>query len=121
LFVLPSVRLRSGRMEGIPVALMEAMASGVPVVASRLSGIPELVEDGVTGLLVPPGDPTALAAAIARLLEDDVLAAELARSARERVERSFSLAGETQRLGDLFAESIIGASAHQPEAGVLCC
>jgi colanic acid/amylovoran biosynthesis glycosyltransferase len=119
-FVLPSVRLASGRMEGIPVALMEAMASGVPVVASRLSGIPELVEDGVTGLLVAPGDPSALAAAVARLLEDDLLAAELARSAREVVEQSFSLAAEAQRLGDLFAQSIAGAGAGQPEAGQLC-
>jgi glycosyltransferase involved in cell wall biosynthesis len=120
LFALPSVRLRSGRMEGIPVSLMEAMASGVPVVASRLSGIPELVEDGVTGLLVAPGDPLALAEAMARVLHDDTLAAELTRSARELVERSFSLAGEAQRLGDLFAESIASADARQPEAGQLC-
>jgi len=119
-FVLPSVRLPSGRMEGIPVALMEAMASGVPVVATRLSGIPELVEDGVTGLLVAPGDPAALAAAVARILEDDLLAAELTRSARELVERSFSLAGEAQRLGDLFAQSIAGAGTGQPDAGQLC-
>jgi colanic acid/amylovoran biosynthesis glycosyltransferase len=121
LFALASVRLRSGRMEGIPVALMEAMASGLPVVASRLSGIPELVEDGVTGLLVAPGDPSALAAAMARVLEDDALAAELTRSARELVERSFSLAGEAQRLGDLFAESIASADACRPKARQLCC
>jgi colanic acid/amylovoran biosynthesis glycosyltransferase len=121
LFALPSVRLRSGRMEGIPVALMEAMASGVPVVASRLSGVPELVEDGVTGLLVTPGEPSALAAAMARILDDDALAAELTRTARERVERSFSLAGEAQRLGDLFAESIARTGDRRPVRGQLCC
>ena len=110
-FALASVRLPSGRMEGIPVALMEAMASGVPVVATRLSGIPELVQDGVTGLLVEPRDPHGLATAMARLLEDDVLAAELARGARRLVERSFSLTREAQRLGDLFGESIDDAGA----------
>jgi colanic acid/amylovoran biosynthesis glycosyltransferase len=108
-FALPSVRLPSGRMEGIPVALMEAMASGLPVVATRLSGVPELVEDGMTGLLVEPGDAEALAGAIERLLEDDVLAAELARNGRAVVERSFNLRREAQRLGDLLAGSIAGA------------
>ncbi len=61
----PSVPTRGGKREGIPVVLMEAMATGLPVVASRLSGIPELVTDGVDGLLVPPGDDAALAAALA--------------------------------------------------------
>jgi glycosyltransferase involved in cell wall biosynthesis len=103
-FALPAIRLPSGRMEGIPVALMEAMAAGVPVVATRLSGIPELVQDGVTGLLVEPHDPPALAAALERLLADDALAAELAHNARALVERSFSLAVEARRLGDLLAE-----------------
>jgi colanic acid/amylovoran biosynthesis glycosyltransferase len=104
-FALPAVRLPSGRMEGIPVALMEAMASGVPVVATRLSGIPELVQDGVTGLLVEPHDPHGLAEALERLLGDDALAAVLARAARARVERSFALRSEATRLGDLIVES----------------
>jgi glycosyltransferase involved in cell wall biosynthesis len=82
------------------------MATGLPVVATRLSGIPELVQDGVTGLLVEPGDAPALAAAMARLLDEDALATELALRARAHVERSFSLAREAGRLGDLFAESI---------------
>jgi glycosyltransferase involved in cell wall biosynthesis len=103
-FALPSVRLPSGRMEGIPVALMEAMAGGVPVVATRLSGIPELVQDGVTGLLVEPHQPEQVAAALERLLADDALAAQLARDARGLVERSFNLTVEARRLGDLFAE-----------------
>ncbi|MBW3533826.1 MAG: glycosyltransferase, partial [Gemmatimonadetes bacterium] len=67
--VHPSVVLGDGMRDGIPVALMEAMAAGAPVVASRVSGIPELVEDGVNGLLVEPEDAGALAAAIRRLAE----------------------------------------------------
>ena len=59
--VAPSVPTRGGKREGIPVVLMEAMSAGLPVVASALSGIPELVADGVTGLIVPPGDPAAIA------------------------------------------------------------
>lgn len=66
LLVVPSLS------EGLPVVIMEAMASGVPVVASRVDGIPELVRDGETGLLVPPSDPDALADAIARLMADSV-------------------------------------------------
>jgi colanic acid/amylovoran biosynthesis glycosyltransferase len=94
----PSVVAADGQMEGIPVALMEALAAERPVVASRLSGIPELVVDGETGLLVPPGDAAALAAALRRLLEDGELGPRLGRSGRELVEREFSLAGTTGEL-----------------------
>ena len=69
MFVLASIRDSTGRMEGIPVALMEAMAAGVPVVATRLSGIPELVSAD-TGMLVEPNDSRALADAIEQLLDD---------------------------------------------------
>ena len=89
--VLPSVLTRQGDREGIPVSLMEAMASGVAVVASAISGIPELVEDERSGLLVPPGDAAALAAAIRRLLEDPALRARLGAAGRETVIREFDV------------------------------
>jgi colanic acid/amylovoran biosynthesis glycosyltransferase len=87
----PSVPTREGKREGIPVVLMEAMASGVPVVASRISGIPELVEDGVSGLLVPHGNPEALARALRRLHDDPVLRERLARAGRAKVVREFDV------------------------------
>jgi len=89
--VAPSVPTSDGRREGIPVVLMEAMSSALPVVASRLSGIPELVEDEVTGLLAPPGDPAALAAALTRLHDDPELRRRLGTAGRERVLREFDL------------------------------
>jgi colanic acid/amylovoran biosynthesis glycosyltransferase len=89
--VAPSVPTAEGKREGIPVALMEAMAGGVPVVASGISGIPELVQDGKTGLLVPPRDPRALASALRRLRDEPALRERLARAGRELVEREFDV------------------------------
>lgn len=89
--VLASQRGHDGQMDGIPVVLMEAMALGVPAVATRISGIPELVEEGRTGLLVPPRDPAALAGAVERILDDPELAAGLARAARRRVEEDYDV------------------------------
>jgi glycosyltransferase involved in cell wall biosynthesis len=83
-FALPSTT------EGLPLVLLEAMAAGVPVVATPVGGVPELVEDGVTGLLVPPEDPAALAAALRTLLDDAETARLLAAAARRRVEAEFS-------------------------------
>ena len=96
--VAPSVPTASGKREGIPVVLIEAMASCVPVVASRLSGIPELVEDRVTGRLAEPGDPAGLAAAIGELLADPTARAVLAAAGRERVEAAFDLDRNADRL-----------------------
>ena len=91
LLVAPSVVARNGKREGIPVVLMEAMSCGLPVVASRLSGIPELVEDEVSGLLVDPGDVTALAAAIRRLMDDPHLRVRMGAAARQRILSAFDL------------------------------
>lgn len=100
--VAASVPTADGRREGIPVVLMEAMASGVAVVASRLSGIPELVEHEVSGLLVEPGDVDGLAVAIARLDHDEGCRSEFARAARSRIEDEFDIDANARRLIDLF-------------------
>ena len=96
--VAPSVPTAEGKREGIPVVLMEAMASGVPVVASGISGIPELVDDGVSGLLVPPRDPPSLARALRRLHDDPELRERLARAGREKVEREFDVQASAAEL-----------------------
>jgi colanic acid/amylovoran biosynthesis glycosyltransferase len=87
--VAPSVPTSEGKREGIPVVLMEAMASGIPVVASAISGIPELVEDGVSGLLVPPRDARAVAEAVRRLLDDAPLRQQFGAAGRQKVVREF--------------------------------
>lgn len=91
LFVLPSIIASDGQMEGIPVALMEALAAGRGVVTTAISGIPELVEDGVSGLLVAPEDAPALAAAMKRLLTNRVLAEEMGRRGQQKVRAEFTL------------------------------
>src|SRR4029453_8125800 len=84
-FVLPSL------MEGHPLAVLEAMAAGKPIVATTVGGLAEAMEDGVSGLLVPPGDADALAEAVVSLLRDPERAARLGREARRALEERFSL------------------------------
>lgn len=100
--VAPSVPTRDGRREGIPVALMEAMSCGVAVVASRLSGIPELVTDEQTGLLVPPRDAAALASALQRLHDDSRLRLRLGEAGRAKVLNEFDLVKNATTLAALF-------------------
>ena len=95
-FVLPSLA------EGIPVVLMEAMASGVPCVTSPVNGIPELIEHGQTGLLATPGDAQALADQLRQLMSDAALRQRLAHAGRAKVERAFHLADNVARLADIF-------------------
>lgn len=103
-FALCSVRTSRGDREGIPVALMEAMATGLPVVASDISGIPELVDEE-SGVLVPPGDSRAIADALQRLAEAPQLRQKLGRHARRRVQADFDLSTNVGRLIGLWRES----------------
>ena len=105
-YLQPSVVADDGQMEGVPVALMEAMAAEVPVVASRLSGIPELVRHGETGLLVPPADPAALAEAVLDVMQDPESAAVRCRRGAALVATDFDLRCSAHRLRDLFVEAV---------------
>jgi glycosyltransferase involved in cell wall biosynthesis len=115
--VAPSVPSSDGRREGIPVVLMEAMASGVPVVASRLSGIPELVQHEICGLLAPPRDVDALADAIFDVHQNPAQAARRAEAARQRVECEFDLHRNAAALAELFRRqhSACNAAARDTE------
>jgi glycosyltransferase involved in cell wall biosynthesis len=93
-FALPS------RAEGLPLTILEAWAAGLPVVATRVGGIPRLVEDGRTGLLINVGDEEALTAAIGRLLSDSDLARRIADAGRDQAVEHFDtrrMAGDYQR------------------------
>lgn len=103
-YVQPSVIMRSGKMEGIPVALMEAMASEIPVVATAISGIPELVKDGETGWLVPPEDERSLANAILKVFSDPADAHQIAQKGRQLVINEFDLYSNARKLSSLFTQ-----------------
>lgn len=101
-FALPSFA------EGVPVVLMEAMSCELPVVSTTIAGIPELVEDGVSGLLVPPGRPDLVAEALARL-RDPELRRRMGRAGRGKVEEAFDIADAPPRLREIF-NSLAGAA-----------
>jgi glycosyltransferase involved in cell wall biosynthesis len=105
-FCLPCRVLDSGDRDGIPNVLVEAMAAGVPVVTTRVSGIPELVEDGVNGLLVQPDDPEELAAALLRLDSDSKLGARLAAAGEDTVRRRFDGEALAAEMAALFREAL---------------
>lgn len=90
LFLLPSVHDHAGNVDGLPNTLLEAMATGLPIVASNVVGVPTVIDDGVHGLLVPERDAAALGAAVAALLRDPARAAKLSKAARARVERELT-------------------------------
>lgn len=98
LFALACVVTPQGDRDGIPVALMEAMACGTPVVSTRVSGIPELIEHGVGGLLAEPGDARELARCIEGVLASPGRAQQMARAAREKIERDFDVSTEARKL-----------------------
>lgn len=95
-FILPS------RLEGSPNAVLEAMAMALPIVATAIGGVVDLIEEGITGFLIPPDDHEAMAAALDRLLTNGPLRADLGHRARNRAVESFSLSGSISRLVDLY-------------------
>ncbi len=110
LFVLGCRVAANGDRDGIPNVLAESMAMGVPVVATRVSAIPELVEDGVSGLLVPPGEPGPLAAAMARLLGDPALRHRVIAAARQRVVRDFDNGLLIRQLAAIYEKEGLGVT-----------
>jgi colanic acid/amylovoran biosynthesis glycosyltransferase len=106
ILLAPSVTAPDGDREGIPNFVKESMAVGVPVVATRHGGIPELVDDGVSGLLVPERNPEAMAEAVMRLKKDPDRIAPMARAAREKVEREFDIEKLNDRLVEIYREGV---------------
>jgi len=101
LFLMPCARTKTGDMDGIPVAMMEAMACEVPVVSRRISGIPELVHHGVNGLLAGGKEPEALADAIKTLLADPDKIRQFGRAARDQIEQNFNITKTAAQLRGL--------------------
>jgi glycosyltransferase involved in cell wall biosynthesis len=99
IFVLPSITLHE-QSEGLGVVLLEAMASGVPVIGTNTGGIPDIIEDNVNGFLVPPGDPGAIARAILSILEDADLAERFRKAGLKTVQENFSW----ERITEVFME-----------------
>jgi colanic acid/amylovoran biosynthesis glycosyltransferase len=104
-FVAPCVVARNGNRDGLPTTILEAMASGLPVVSTPVTGIPEAVVNGETGALVPERDPEALADALQDLLEDPKLREKLGIAGRRRAEDLFELRSNVSRLRQLFSEA----------------
>jgi glycosyltransferase involved in cell wall biosynthesis len=103
--VVPSIVDHAGNVDGLPNALLEALAAGRPVVASRVAGIPDVVEDGLNGLLVPPKDPGALAGALRRLRCEVETRRRLSREARRYAVESLSWDAAARRFEDCYDEA----------------
>jgi glycosyltransferase involved in cell wall biosynthesis len=113
---VPSVHDEAGNVDGLPNVALEALATGTPVVASRVGGLPQAIEDGVTGLLVPERDAGALADAIAHVLSDRSLGRRLGTAAREAVTRRFGWPHVAERLETIYDAVVQGRPVSSPGA-----
>jgi len=98
LMVLPSLS------EGLPNVVLEAFAAAKPVVASNVGGVPEVVEEDVSGYLVPPGSPEPLTRAILRMLDDPAKMKSMGAAGYERVKRDFTFESQTQKLESIYSQ-----------------
>ena len=105
--VLPCVVSSTGDQDGLPTVLLEALAVGLPAISTSLAGIPEIIEHGKTGLLVPPGDPMLLAKAIEDVLTNPTLRERLAWEGRAKAEEAFDIRKNVLVLRDFFAQSMV--------------
>ena len=103
IFILPSVIAEDGSRDITPNVLIEAMAMKIPVISTTVTGIPEIVENEVSGILVPPNDENALAEAIIKLIHDSNLRNELGENARKRIEERFDSNKNIGQYVDLFS------------------
>jgi glycosyltransferase involved in cell wall biosynthesis len=113
-----SVSVMPSLNEALSNVLLESMAAGAPTVATRVGGTPEALVDGVSGLLVPPGDPAALARGISRLLDDPALASRLGNQARARVADVFSVDRMVSATENLYCDLL--ARKHRPMVAAAC-
>jgi colanic acid/amylovoran biosynthesis glycosyltransferase len=113
IFVLPCIITDNGERDGIPVSIMEAMAMELSVISTNVSGIPELVEDGVSGILLQPKDEKSIASAIVTLSKDRKLRVEMGKAGRKIIEDKFNLKIEVEKLSELFMN--IKRDRHNPK------
>ena len=109
LSVRPSVRDRDGNVDGLPTVVVEAMAAGLPVVASDLAGIPWVVRHGDHGLLTPPGQPEPLAQALLHLLDNPAERERMGQRARQRVEEEFTWRAIAVRFSEILESVRVGS------------
>jgi glycosyltransferase involved in cell wall biosynthesis len=109
LFVLPSMS------DAMPIALLEAMTAGLPIVATNVGGVPEAIEDGVSGLLAEPGNARSIARQIVRLLDDTETAREMGRQAQKQVTTAFSLAASASAVARVY-DGLVAEQGHPRRA-----
>jgi glycosyltransferase involved in cell wall biosynthesis len=106
MFVLPSVIAPNGDRDGIPTALIESMYLKIPVIGSRISGIPELIDDGINGFLAEPGDVNQIAEKMNKLISDKLLRDRMGKEAREKIKKEFNIENSTNKLIDAWYEML---------------
>ncbi|GHD33740.1 hypothetical protein GCM10007053_18540 [Halioglobus pacificus] len=111
IFVLPCCFAADGDVDVCPLVIQEAMAIGVTVVSTNIASIPELVEDGISGLLVPPSSPVELAQAIKRLLDNSELMATLSNNAKKKIKQDFDVEHQTAELVSIWQKEL-GLTKH---------